>query len=156
MLTTDIEELSNWLTYNPLTGKLSWLQKPARNVSVGAEAGTLHKSGYIHIRFRGKIYKAHRLAWALYYRVWPTLELDHEDLRKANNRIKNLREATRTQNHMNAIPKGKGVRYEANRKKWLARIADTNLGRFSTKEEAIAARNKAAIAQYGEFARTLQ
>jgi hypothetical protein len=134
---------------------LYWKQKPARNVLIGQEAGTLHKFGYIHIRFQGKIYKAHRIAWALHYGEWPVLALDHKDRNRANNRINNLRQATSTQNHMNAEPKGKGVRYVEERKKWLARIADKHFGYFSTKEEAVAARNKAALEQYGEFARIL-
>lgn len=57
--------------------------------------------GYISIRVDGELYLAHRLAWFYVHGVWPSVWLDHEDRDKTNNRLKNLREATVSQNLQN-------------------------------------------------------
>lgn len=51
----------------------------------------------------------------------------------------------------------KGVRWEEQRKRWLARITFNgrmrNLGRFHYKQDAVNAYNAAATKHFGEFAR---
>ena len=98
---------------------------------------------------------AHRLAWFYTYGKWPNHEVDHINGNRLDNRIANLREATRSQNEF-AAKKGKGIRWEPKRKKWLARIGvnwkQINLGRYATREEALAAYKKAAKEAFGEFA----
>lgn len=89
--------------------------------------------------------------------------LDHADLNKSNNRIINLRPTTQSQNTANTFGRGGAVgvkgahlcratgRYRAQIKKDYKIV---HLGRFDTPEEAGAAYEKAAVALFGEFART--
>lgn len=93
---------------------------------------------------------------------WPKYEIDHKDENKSNNRFKNLREATRSQNgrHKGPYknnPSGlKGAYWDNDRKKWLSNIGIPGqgvkfLGRFNTKEEAHAAYCRVAEKLHGEF-----
>lgn len=87
--------------------------------------------------------------------------VDHEDHDGLNNRLGNLRRATKAQNAMNSRPLRanntsgyKGVaRY---RKKWQAGInlngKRIHIGNFDTPEEAARAYDRAAIELFGEFA----
>lgn len=89
-------------------------------------------------------------------------DVDHINHDPADNRKKNLRIVTRSQNNMNAklsknnttnVP---GVVYDKERNKWKAQIGinykNIILGRFDTKEEAITARKAAEEKYFGEFA----
>ena len=111
-------------------------------------------------------YGAHVLIWVWMTGEWPSVEIDHENLKRADNRWSNLREATHSQNmangrkYRNNTSGYKGVFWENRKspKKWRAMI-DINgkhkhLGYHSSKEEASAAYNKAADELFGEFART--
>jgi hypothetical protein len=152
-----IEELRHVLGYNPLTGKLWWKQGVS-NVVNGKGAGTPHRRGYINIRFRYRVYSAHRIAWALYHNEQPDGEIDHIDGNTGNNCIANLRVVTRRVNMQNAaLPKTNtsgvmGVSWHKLRRRWRADIRVRGkqhwLGFFDDKEEAIAARKTAEI-EYG-------
>lgn len=89
----------------------------------------------------------------------PGLEVDHVNRNPLDNRRCNLRPATRTQNVVNRVSRGKsgfrGVRrtrdgaYEAN----IGRSSRAKyLGRFQSAEAAARAYDAAAIELYGEFA----
>ena len=87
------------------------------------------------------------------------LEVDHRNHNKLDNRLENMRLATRQQNGAwrKHYRKGmKGVRRHHN--KWVARISimgrEIHLGSFETKEQAAAAYDAAAVKAYGEFAYT--
>lgn len=91
------------------------------------------------------------------------LDIDHRDTDKLNNRISNLRSATRHQNSANRggnrrnISGYKGVSlYDANRGVWRAQIMidgkKKGLGYFKSAEEAAFAYNVAAKEAWGEFA----
>ena len=111
----------------------------------------------------GKAIDAHRVAWAIYYGEWPTAHVDHANGNKADNRIGNLRLATRSQNNQNvrsaknASSNFKGVTWDASRNKWIAGIKKDykrhNLGRFDTAEAAARAHDDAALRLYGEYAK---
>jgi hypothetical protein len=81
-------------------------------------------------------------------------ELDHINRKKWDNKIENLREATRTQNSYN---KDRNVLRGATKvgNKWMAQIGingvNTYLGLFSTKEEAAAAYEAKAKELHGKF-----
>lgn len=107
--------------------------------------------------------QAHRVAWFLHYGRFPNGELDHIDGDKANNRIENLRVATRSQNtaYRGKTKRNtsgfKGVCWHRRDKRWRASIGSKgrrlDLGSFSTPEEAFEAYKAAAVHHHGEFAK---
>lgn len=108
--------------------------------------------------------RMHREVWQLHYGEIPSgLDLDHQDCNKLNNRIANLRLATRTENLRNVGIRSnntsgvKGVGWDKSRDLWRARIKvnkkDINLGHFLSREDAAIAYAEAALLYYGEFAR---
>lgn len=99
-----LEELRSNLDYNQKTGIFTWL-KSGRGI-----AGCLHSNGYIIIGLNYHQYAAHRLAWFYVYGEWPSL-LDHKNRKKHDNRLANLRIATKSQNHQNSKPKRPYVRW---------------------------------------------
>jgi hypothetical protein len=154
-----VRELFN---YNPATGRLT------RRIAVGSRGrkgdspGTDNRNGYTRVIVDYKKYYAHRLAWLHVFGFMPT-EIDHIDGDRTNNRINNLRPATRTQNMANSKrPKSssrspRGVYWVKANKNWKAVISINNrsvhLGTFLTPEEAQAAYAAAAKKHRGEFAR---
>lgn len=154
--------LRDILHYNPETGEWTWIKgRPGVKVP---QAGTLSKRwGYLQIQIDGKIYKAHRLAWVYMTGKWPKGDIDHINRNRADNRWANLREATRSQNNINAGQRKhntsglKGAFFRPDKKnRWQAKIGlngkGVHLGYFLTKEEAHAAYLEAARKHYGEFA----
>lgn len=106
--------LKDRLSYNPDTGVLTWKEKEISHKNdfawnsrlKGAQAGSIHKSGYLMVGLRGiarttRYAAAHRLAWLIYYGELPKNIIDHIDGNKTNNRISNLRDATYKENAKN-------------------------------------------------------
>lgn len=151
----DVDFLSTRLKYVPETGDFVWIVSNRGNRRAGDRAGSINGQGYWRIKVGQVTYMAHRLAWAMYHGRDSGLEIDHIDGDPLNNKIDNLREATRLQNCRNI--KGSGVKYDESRRRWTARITvnykSYNLGRYHTEAEAIAAVNAARILHFGEFAR---
>lgn len=88
--------------YNPDTGVIYWGKSPSKKIKAGQIAGgAKDKDGYLNIKFKGKLYKAHRLAWFLYYTEWPKQEIDHINRIPDDNRIENLRDVSRLINAKN-------------------------------------------------------
>lgn len=154
-----IDLLHEYLIYNSETGILTWKRRASIRVFVGKEAGCKMNGGYIAIRVRGTSMLAHRVAWAMHYGVWPPHEIDHINRQRTDNRIANLRLATRAENACNApCPTRnrlgvKGVGKKRNR--YLARLWDgkrsVSVGRYDTLEEAKQAYDEAARKLRGEF-----
>lgn len=147
------------ISYDPLTG-LFWRLKAAGNAHVGDRADAPTPRGYRRVRFAGKEYSAHRLAWFFIKGEWPPLLVDHRNLDKGDNRFSNLRLATYSQNTINAMSKGslpRGVTLHRGVGKFQAQIkADGKnhyLGLFETPEQAHAAYVSASQELHGEFAR---
>jgi hypothetical protein len=97
-----------------------------------------------------KTFRVHRLVAEYFLNDWNAhLEVDHIDMDKLNNKVSNLRMATRSQNKQNN--KGLGVSFRKDANKWQAYIKINDkqkcLGLFLNKEDAIAAR-EAAVKQY--------
>jgi hypothetical protein len=141
----DAEELRRLLHYDPMTGVFT--RKVCRNYRhpVGAAAGTVGKHGYVAITLDKRIYKAHRLAWLYVHGEWPTHDIDHINRKKADNRLANLRVATRSENVMNSVtarPANRAGLLGVRKDKYgfIARLrahgVEHYLGSFRTAEEA--------------------
>ena len=130
----------------------------------GRTIGKPAKNGYVYIRFDGHSRLAHRVAWFLSHGRWPTADLDHINGDRSDNRLCNLREATRSQNLANRKPcnktgfKGVLVHPNAHRvKRYGAQCVKDGIyhfrGWFHTAEEASEAYKALSTELHGEFAR---
>ena len=159
-----LEELKEFLDYNPDTGIFTWIKKPSHPVKVGQKAGSIdYARGYFRISFKGYLYLTHRLAYYMYHGIDPLEKLiDHIDGDKINNKINNLRLASKSQNSMNRSILGSnnnsgviGVNWVKRDRKWCARVTVDgfikHLGLFINKEDAIKARKEGEIKYFGEF-----
>jgi len=92
--------LKELLNYDPETGIFTW--RVNRRATQGSKAGARHPTqGYIAIKIDSVLYRAHRLAWLYVYGVWPPNDIDHINRVRDDNRLSNLRLATRAQNCQN-------------------------------------------------------
>lgn len=150
----DIPAARRNVSYDPETGIFRWLVSKRGPVKAGDVAGSLGPKGYWFVKIEQRKYAAARLAWAMHYNEQPPAEIDHRDRVRLHNAIANLRPATRQQNAENVD--GSSVRYEADRKQWLARICveyqEINLGRFASRAQALAAVNAAKLILRGDYA----
>lgn len=153
--------IREWFAYDPETGVVFWKKKPNRNKPVGAQAGFKWSDGtntYIRIGINGACIFAHVVAMALLNGRLPSSPVDHIDGDGTNNRAKNLREVSHTENLRNQRLNSRnssgvmGVDFHVASRRWRARIIvdkkERHLGTFATREEAIVAR-KAAETQFG-------
>lgn len=154
-------EWRNIVSYDPATGDFVWLVSPSIGVRAGDPAGALNGIGRRVIRFKGRAYYAHRLAWLLTYGEWPVRWIDHVNGVPSDNRIVNLREANSSQNNMNKVGWNrlgiKGV-WRSSKSSFAASISlngkSVYLGSFPTAEGAATAYAEAAKNLHGEFARS--
>jgi hypothetical protein len=159
------EKFKEFIIYEEKTGIFRWKAKTSKyssRIIIGAIIGSIETSGYRQIRIFNKTYQAHRLAWLYVYGVWPTNEIDHINGIKDDNRLCNLREASRSENNMNQALKSnntsgnKGIDWRTSNNKWRARITvnekQIHIGYFNTVDDAINAYNTAALQYHGEFA----
>ena len=149
------QKLKELFIYDPESGIFARRIATGRHGrhKVGTKAGTSQNYGYVVIHVDGRRYVAHRLAWMYMYGEWPSTDLDHINNVKNDNRIANLRLATRKQNMQNVLSHKhntsgfKGVSWHMPRSKWRAYIfcnyRQIHLGLFDTKEDAAAARIEA-------------
>jgi hypothetical protein len=147
--------------YDPETGKLFWRKR--KGVKAGREAGTLTDTGYLKVCVDFVDYKVHRIIWLYCTGAFPEDFLDHINLNKADNRIENLRPATKSENGRNRpkqrdnVSGFKGVAWDSGRQKWIASIKLHGkfhfLGRYDDAAEAHEVYKDAARRLHGEFAR---
>jgi hypothetical protein len=125
-------ELKELLHYDPDTGIFTWKIKTCKKVCVGKIAGYVASNGYISFSINKKSYLAHRLAWLYVNGNFTKHTIDHINGNKKDNRIVNLREATKSENSWNRklqvdnVSGIKGVYWHALRNKWMARIMVNN------------------------------
>lgn len=155
MTTLTQDELKSLLAYDAVTGVFTWRVSRPTKIKPGDVAGNVTSKGYVTIGVKGKLYRAHRLAWLYLYGRWPVNEIDHINRIRSDNRIVNLREADRFVNTQNTTLQCnnksgfRGVGWHKHRKAWRARISVKGkmkeLGYFSTCEKAAEAYLKASI-----------
>lgn len=170
------EYLRELLDYNPDTGRFVWKTRKIRPGFERADKGwnkrfpgklvaeRRHRHGHLQIGIHCKNYMAHRVAWAIYYGVWPDSDLDHKNGIPDQNWIKNLRPATESENLCNSKIRidntsgVKGVSWKPAENKWQVYITKNgktkSLARVTSFEEAVAIRRKAEKELHGEFARS--
>jgi len=159
------EQLKQRLHYDPGTGVFTWLNGKRKGKTAGSNGGRGYLQITVSVDGSRKKYWAHRLAWLYVHGSWPP-EIDHINRNPADNRLRNLRLATRSQNGMNSLRKNaapgfRGTSFDVIRNKWRAQIQTTiggkrryyHLGYFATKEEAVAAYAAAARLLHREFRR---
>lgn len=160
MITAD--RLRELVHYDPISGVFTRL-----NITRGAhvKSGNKRIDGYVSLYLDGKARYAHRMAWLYIHGELPALYLDHINGDRADNRIANLRHATRAENAQNI-----GMAYRNNKSsgvlgvypsacgKWQARIQlnkkSRSLGLYHTKEEAYKA-YQVAKAELHPFAKRI-
>jgi len=146
------------LRYNSLTGRLTWKVAGQGRV-LGNDAGCEGQGGYIRLNILGKSVPAHRICWYLHYGDWPERDLDHKNRRPNDNRIQNLRLATKAENARNrSSSRGSSSQYKGVslvRGQWRAAVAcgDKRVSQ-SFKSEIAAAmwHDVQARKMHGEFA----
>ena len=98
-----IEELREYLDYDPESGVLTWKKRPGLRACVrqGQPTGCCTSDVYRRLQFRGHTLLAHRVVFALHHGRWPTPCCDHIDGNPLNNRATNLRECSVSSNAHN-------------------------------------------------------
>jgi hypothetical protein len=156
------EELLEWFSYDERN--LFWKKLPFSRIKVGDQAGSFDDRGYRIIGFKDKRYRESRLVWFYVKGIWSESDIDHINGIKDDNRIENLREATRSQNgcnrktHRNNQSGFKNITWYKKKKKYQVRIKlnddHIQIGTFKEDEieQALMARDDALIKYHGEFA----
>ena len=140
------ERLRELVSYDAVTGKFTRLVRRTN----GKDAGWPDRNGYLYMMIDGKTYAYHRLVWLHVHGKFPDHEIDHINGNKADNRIANLRDVTRSQNMQNEVKARKssssgfmGTSFRKDRGTWVATIKVNGkrkrLGAFATPQDAEAA-----------------
>ena len=170
-----VSMLHQVLFYDQDEGRLFWLERPvsmfkserdqiawnARFAFKEAFSGLTGK-GYLCGRIFGVRYFAHHVVWAMNYGAWPNQIIDHIDRVKTNNRLDNLRAASKQQNCINrgcsphSSSQYLGVHWDSRKRKWIAQIVGEArkkfLGAYVSEIDAALAYDAAAKTFHGEFA----
>ena len=154
--------LKSILDYDKNTGIFTNKVYRGSTAQKGTTAGCVNADGYIVIRIKNKLYLAHRLAWLYETGSFPKQFIDHKNMIKDDNSIKNLSDVSNSINNKNSkmfshnTSGFNGVSFSKSANKWHAYIKinykRTNLGLFKDIKDAIACR-KAANIKYG-FSKT--
>ncbi len=140
---------------------LRWRIKKTSSIKIGDPAGRL-SNGYFDVGLEWVKYRNHRIIYSIANNVDLTDEIiDHIDRTSQNNNPSNLRIVTTTQNNRNRTKsknkssKYRGVWFDKERNKWIARIVIDRkskfLGRFDSEFDAANAYNNFIITHNLEF-----
>lgn len=160
-----IQEFHKRFTYDPDTGLL-WYRDDYRCSGLTAAArskpaGTFDRHGYGKVGVCQQVIGLHRVIWMMMYGAIPDgYTIDHRDRNPSNNRLDNLRLATRAEQQQNRsrVSSGfpRGVR--ARRGRWVGTVKANgetfNAGSFDTMEQAEEAVIELRTLLHGEFAFT--
>lgn len=147
--------------YDPDEGILRWNVR-GQGIQFGEPAGSSSTpNGHLNVAIGGKDIFVARVIWLYMTGNWPPRLVDHIDRNKQNNKWKNLRLATKSQNSMNSKVRSdnttghKGIFLNKNGTYHAYINVDGrrfSLGFGLTLEQAIEARQKAEAQYHGEFA----
>lgn len=165
-----VEYLRECFDYDPETGILTWKERPRSHFATdkghavalakfaGKTAGGKTRFGYLVVRVCATSILVHRAIWAMYYGAWPSKQIDHVNLNRADNRVNNLKEATNLENsHRLSLRNDNtsgilGVSWHRASRTWRVNIEVAGraifLGYFKRIEDAAEARKQADI-KYG-------
>jgi hypothetical protein len=142
-------------------GNLYWKNPTSRSVKAGDEVGC-NNNGYRLARVKGKYIQTHRAIFLMHFGYLPEI-IDHIDGNKSNNKIENLRAATKAQNAWNSKIASnnksgiRGVSWNKQTSKWKVAInvdgRAIHLGRFSNIKDAQKVIESARIQYHGKYAR---
>lgn len=152
--------LKELFRYDPESGHFIRRVTVSVNAQAGMRAGWQDAEGYWRIEVDDRTYRAHRLAWLYVHGRHPVGDLDHINGVHSDNRLANLREATRSQNLANSKQRQRGLKgatLDPRTAKWRARICVNyqriHLGLFDTEQAAHDAYCEAAKKMQGKFFR---
>ena len=148
------ERLRELLDYDPETGVFTRKISRGGVAIAGKQVGN-NAGGYLTVSINKRNEYLHRLAWLFTYGKYPEGVIDHINGKKDDNRLKNLRDVSRSSNQHNMparINNGvgcPGVSWSNSTRKWRARITvqhkEIYLGVFPSLTEAISARQAAKL-----------
>lgn len=127
----NIEILSDLLEYDPASSTcLRWSLAANHYGRGGREAGSIKNSTrYVVVGIQGVQIPGHRAVWMMFHGEIPQgMDIDHIDGNRSNNRIENLRLATRSQNTHNQGPRKnsvtgiKGLSWDKSNNRWCGQI----------------------------------
>lgn len=159
------EYVHECFSYSSDTGALVWIDRPRHHFKSdsywlrcnarwsGKEAANIALNGYKRVNINGTVHLVHRIIWLYVFGEWP-VGIDHINGDRADNRLSNLREATKEVNSRNLrkfvtnTSGVVGVSFSKQYQKWEAYIGvgenrTQKLGFFDTLAEAAAARRGA-------------
>lgn len=155
------EYLKDYFCYE--NGELIRIKKLSNASQLNKAIGKINRNGYVEARIGYKLYRLHRLIWLFHYGYLPEF-IDHIDGNRSNNKIENLREATKSQNMHNAKMRInntsgiKGVYWNKANKNWRVRFKIHNIfkdfGSFNNIELAELVANEVRSKYHKQFART--
>jgi HNH endonuclease len=159
--------LRQLIRYEPQTGRYFWKPRPRDMFQTTrqfkcwnkryANAETLKTgtgpTGYYAVTILDVRYYAHRVVWLYHKGKWPSMDIDHINGIRTDNRIENLRDVSTADNGRNLYLARNntsgaiGVYWRPKKKKWEATIRIDGklkfLGLFTEKEAASAVRRQA-------------
>ena len=154
--------LREMFLYEPSTGWLIRRTRESQNSKPGRIVGTDNGEQKLRVKIKGKSYLVHRLNW-LFHFGWLPEFLDHKNGDPLDNRIENLRPATRAENNRNVTKRSsntsgyKGVSFFKSSGKWRAAIrvngASLHIGYYDTPEDAHQAYCDKGRELHGDFFR---
>lgn len=156
-----LELATERFSYDEKTGEITRLVTTSSNAVAGSVAGSVDAKGYLVIKVGRTAFKAHRIAWLLFYGEWPLGWIDHKNRNRSDNRINNLRLSKPGESAINRASWGetssfKGVHFDRKSEGWRAAVkvggVRTNLGFFPSEIDAARAYDAAAKTAHGHLA----
>ena len=140
-----------------------WKASNSSRIRVGDRAGFYQNTGYRYVRVNGKATAVHRVIYEMHFGAIPKgTSIDHINQVKDDNRLENLRLASKSLNEANTGKRStntsgyKGVYFAKQFNKWRAKIdfnkKEYHIGYFVDIHEAAEAYNRKAVELFGEFA----